>query len=329
MKALARLLLVLLVLAVPAFLAWRGFEAREHQDEKSHAEEHEAEAGVVKLDAEAREHAGIEFATLAAATLKPEVTAFGRVLDPAPLATLDDELAAAEAALEGSSAAKVRAQSLFQGGENVARKTVETAESQLRADEIKLTALRRRLALEWGASFAAVDSKARHDFVEQLIAGRAALVRVDLPAGDYLADIPKAARFAVLGLESQPLAVREIIPTSSADPKTQAQSFLLRIEAPAFPLRPGMAVTAWLEIGGEAQVGVSFPRAAVVRFDGRTWFYAPADENEFKRRSVSLGALLADGYFVAGLKPGEKIVVHGAQSLLSHEAKAVGGAEEE
>ena len=47
--------------------------------------------------------------------------------------------------------------------------------------------------------------------VEQLIAGRAALIRADLPAGEYLADTPKSARLAVLGVESQPLAAREIV----------------------------------------------------------------------------------------------------------------------
>ena len=328
MKALLRLILVLLVLAIPAFLVWRGFHAREHAAEEAHPEEHGSEPGLVKLDAEAREHAGIALAELAAATLTSEAAAFGRVLDPAPLAALDDELAAAEAALETSRAVNVRAQNLFQGGENVARKTVETAESQLRTDEIKLSALRRRLALEWGASFAAFEAKARRAFVEQLIAGSAALIRADLPAGEYLADTPKSARLSVLGAEAQALAAREIVPAASADPKTQAQGFLLRVDAPAFPLRPGMAVTAWLALGGEPQAGVTLPREAIVRFDGRTWFYEPEEGDEFKRHPVALGAPLAGGYFVTALKPGEKIVIRGAQALLSHEAKALGGTEE-
>ena len=329
MKAILRLILAALVLAVPAYLVWRGFEAREDHEEAATAEEEKSEPGLVKLEPEARELAGIEIAELAATTLQQEVTAFGRVLDPAPLAALDDELAAADAAVEASHAANARAQSLFQGGENVARKTVETTESQARTDEIKLSGLRRRLALEWGAGFSALDAKARRELVERLIAGRSALLRVEVPAGENLADPPKSARFAVLGAEAQALTTRDIFPAASIDPKTQAQSFLVRIDGPALSLRAGVAVTAWLAVDGEPASGVTLPRAAIVRFDGRTWFYEPEAEGEFKRHAVTLGAPLADGYFVAELKPGEKVVVRGAQSLLSHEAKALGGADEE
>lgn len=333
MKAFARLFLLAAFVAAPAWLVWRGAAVREHEHgSEEHAEAPEAEPGVVKLDAEAREHAGLEIAPLAAATLGSEASAWGRVLDPAPLAALDDELAAAEAAIEVSRAASTRAQSLFQGGENVARKTVESTESQLRADEIKRSGLRRRIALEWGASLAALDAKARHDLVEQLVAGAAALVRVELPAGERLAAVPKSARLAVL--DGEPVAAQEIFAAATADPKTQSQAFIVRAAAPS--LRPGMAVTAWLDAGGEARTGALVPREAVVRFDGRTWIYVPAKSGagpakggEFERRAIALGAPLEAGYFAAELRAGEKIVVRGAQSLLSHEARALGGAEEE
>ncbi len=329
MKALLRIIFLLMVLAAPAFLVWHGFSERQPHEEEKPVEEHEAEPGVVKLTAKFRERAGLELAELAPATLKPEVVAFSRVLDPAPLAALDDEISAAEAATAASRAASSRAQTLFQSGENVARKQVELADSQLRSEEIKLTAVRRRLAMEWGEAVAGLEATERHELIARLIDGRAALVRADLAAGVHLAERPKTARVALLGLESSPPVAREITPLTRIDPKTLAQSFLLLVDAGASPLRGGMAATTWLESTGEAKAGVVLPREAVVRFDGRTWFYAPAEADEFRRVPITLDAPLADGYFVTAAKPGEKVVVRGAQLLLSQEAKAIGAADEE
>ena len=38
------------------------------------------------------------------------------------------------------------------------------------------------------------------------------------------------------------------MPATTADPKTQAQGFVLRVDKPPFTLRPGMALTAWMEL---------------------------------------------------------------------------------
>lgn len=329
MKAFLRMVFLLAVLAAPALVVWHGFAEREHHEEEKTAEEHEAEPGVVKLTAEARERIGLELAELATGTLKPEVVAFAQVLDPAPLAALDDEISAAEAASEASRAASSRAQTLFQSGENVARKQVELADSQLRSDEIKLSALRRRLVLEWGEAVGGMDVKARHELITRLIAGRTAMIRADLAAGGHLVETPKAGRVAFLGFDGQPLAARDIVSAASVDPKTQAQSFLLLVDAGASSLRGGMAATAWLEGAGETQNGAIVPREAVVRFDGRTWIYTPTGDDEFKRTPVILGTPLPEGYFVTDAKAGSKVVVRGAPLLLSQEAKSMGAGDEE
>jgi hypothetical protein len=326
MKALIRSAIVVLLLGSAAGLVWHGWEARAHPDDEkakpAAEEEHEHEPLTVALDKEALEHADLQVASLAAATLKPESIAYGRVMDPSALASLDDELAAAEAALEASRAANSRAQSLFQSGENVARKTVETAESQFRADEIKASSLRRRLALEWSATFASMDPAARRALVDKIVRGEAALVRADLPAGDHLTDVPAGASVTVLGLEDQPIHTASVTPATSADPKTQAQTFLLTIETPPFPLRPGMAATVRLERKGETASGLLLPRSAVVRFDGRTWAYVQSKPDTFTRREVELGAPMEGGYFIAEevIKDDDKVVTSGAQTLLSKEA---------
>lgn len=81
--------------------------------------------------------------------------------------------------------------------------------------------------------------------------------------------------------------------------------------------RLNLATTAW-----SAQNGVVIPRGAVVRFNGKPWIYFQTGDQTFARREISLEQPLADGWFAAqGMKPGERVVVSGAQMLLSEEQK--------
>jgi hypothetical protein len=139
----------------------------------------------------------------------------------------------------------------------------------------------------------------------------------------------------VLGREQQPVETQSISPAADVDPKTQAQGYLLRVDHPRFPLRPGMALTAWLELAEDARSGFAIPRSAVLRHDGRTWVYVQEDEEKFLRKPVTLDSPLEEdkGWFVAaeggGVKAEDQLVTAGAQTLLSEELKAQGGAEPE
>src|SRR5205085_8690945 len=138
-------------------------------------------------------------------------------------------------------------------------------EAQFRADEIKAEGLRRRALLEWGGTFSALDATNRRAFVEQLVAGESALVRVDVMPGDALAEQPTGARLSVLGREDRTIETGTIAPAADADPKTQAQGFILRVDKPPFALRPGMALTAWLELPQKSREGFAVSRSAVPR----------------------------------------------------------------
>ena len=264
--------------------------------------------------------------------LKPQRIAFGRVLDPTPLVTLDGELAAAEAALAASRAEFDRTQTLLKSGENLSRKVAETAEAQFRADEIKADGLRRSALLEWGTAIATLDAAHRREFVDRIVRGDTALIRVDILPGDALAEQPKSALVQVLGREDQPFKVADITPAADVDPKTQAQGFILRVDKAPFALRPGMALTSWLELPEKPRAGFAIPRSAVLRHDGRAWVYVQEEEEKFVRKPVTLDAPLDGdkGWFVAeggGIKADDVLVVTGAQSLLSEELKAQGGGE--
>jgi hypothetical protein len=55
------------------------------------------------------------------------------------------------------------------------------------------------------------------------------------------------------------------------DPKFQAEAWLLRLDHAPPWLRPGTAVTAYLEMAGEPTEGVAIPSAAVVYLMGSAW----------------------------------------------------------
>jgi hypothetical protein len=294
-------------------------------------EEEKPEEFVVKLEKEKWQALEIDKAEPEKTELRPQRLAFGRVLDPTPLVTLDGELAAAEAALAASRAEHERTQKLLAAGENTSRKAAETAEAQFRADEIKADSLRRSALLGWGSAFAVLDAAQRREFVERLVRGDSALIRVDILPGDALVEQPRSARVLVLGREEQPIGTQNITPAADVDARTQAQGFILRVDQPPFALRPGMALTAWLELPEKPRVGFAVPRSAILRHDGRTWVYFQEEEEKFVRKSVTLDTPLPGdkGWFVAeggGIKADDLLVVTGAQSLLSEELKAQGGA---
>jgi len=62
------------------------------------------------------------------------------------------------------------------------------------------------------------------------------------------------------------------------------------------------------------------PADAVVRTEGRDWIYVQTADDAFTRREIVTDHPVAGGWFVDGaLASGEKVVLAGAQQLLSTE----------
>jgi hypothetical protein len=344
MKKLAHLIFIALALGALSWALWRGFHHPHHESDEAaviepgasaEKEPEEHEDFVVTMEKEKWKALEFEMAEPEKATLVPRRKAFGRVVDPTPLVVLEGDLTTAESALAASRADFERTQKLLAVGENTSRKLAEAAEAQFHADESKAAGLRRSTQLQWGAMISDLDAVHRRNLVESLVQGAAALIRVDLLPGDALATAPRGARLELFGHERQPIETTAIFPAVAADPRNQAQGYLVRVNQPPFPVRPGMAVTAWLELAETPRAGFAVPRSAILRHDGRTWIFIQEEEEKFLRKPVVLEAPLEGdkGWFVAaegGLKAEDLLVVVGAQVLLSEELKAAsGGAEEE
>src|SRR5207344_1752118 len=114
--------------------------SEEKKAEEEHAEEphvfHTNGQTVVKLEKDGRQHAGLQTVPLAAAALSPEVKAYGRVLDPAPLAAQVLAIATARVAAEASVREFQRLKLLHEQDQNISTRSLETAETNAKRDQL-------------------------------------------------------------------------------------------------------------------------------------------------------------------------------------------------
>lgn len=305
-----------------------GHEAKPEEKKEEKKEESFVHHGTngetfLKLDKETQTRMGLKIAPLAAATLKPEVKAFGRVLDPTPLSALIIEATSTRTTLEASTKEFERLKTLAQT-QNASARALETAEAAMRRDQIAATSVEPRLLLGWGKAIASQPDLP--GFARALAAQEMALARVDLPLSQSLKDAPTGGRLAALTAPEKLAEAQFLGPAPSADPAMQAQGFLF-LQKPN-PLPPGAALVAWLTVPGDTESGVTVPREALLRHEGEVFVYLQTGDDTFVRKEVELDRLTESGWFVhEDLKASDKVVTVGAQQLLSEELKGQGGGE--
>src|SRR5436190_23980015 len=96
---------------------------------------------------------GLKTVPVEAMQLKPEVKAFGRVIDPSTLAVSMTDIASARAQLEASGKEAARLKLLHDQNQNASTRTLEAAEAILQRDKIALHAAELRLLASWGGEF--------------------------------------------------------------------------------------------------------------------------------------------------------------------------------
>lgn len=273
----------------------------------------------VELDAATQKRLGVATAPLTAARYAGTIHGFARVLDPVPLATLDSDLLAAQAAARASAAEAARTKALAAADATISVKTAQAAQAQASADAAKLALLRRRVGLEWGSAFMADGPRAR--LLAELATGRAALVRIDAPAG------AASARSVQLELSGGERPVVTLLGSArTADTRLQSSGLVGVVRGPAaMRLAAGLTAPAVLS-GPVGTSGVLAPRSAVMRAQGTTFIYVRQDPTHFERRVLTGVVPQADGLFAAGgARPGEAVVVYGAAAIFAAENAPKGG----
>lgn len=272
---------------------------------------------VVKLDQETQKLIGLKAEALTAAQLTPEIKAYGRVLDPAPLAALITELATAQAAYAASSNELARLKALSASG-NASARALQAAEASELHDQLQMQSARDRLVMAWGKWV--VEQPDLPAFVQTLTGLDNALIRLDLSAGQRLPAHALGAR--VVALSGHAAEADVLGRALGVDPQTQGQGIMLQVKTNDTRFLVGESVTGFLKTAGDPFNGVIIPRSAMVQTDGATWIYVQSADEQFTRKQVALDHPVEDGWFITnGVVAGEKVVVTGAQSLLSEELK--------
>ena len=289
---------------------------------------------VITLDAATQKVMGLQVVALAAKELSPEVKAFGRVIDPAPLGDLLMELGRAELTYDNTHR-ELERMKVLRKDNNTSERAFETTEAQYRLDLAAMSAIKFKIQRTWGGKLAELTGpmvvpvgterspdRLPFDIVD---ARNSFLVRVDLPAGETLKEKPGNARLVGLANGAIPVEARFFDFAPTIEPQTQAQGLLFLVTTNSSALVPGMAVTAFVKTDQPPENGVIVPRSAIVRFNGATWIYLQTGDDTFQRVAVTLDRPIADGWFVReGLKPEGKVVTVGAQIILSTEMSAAG-----
>lgn len=289
--------------------------------------------GVVTINRAGQEQGGIVVKSLPAVSRRKEFRAYGRVLDLGDLialvgryATIRGKRDGAQAFLTASEKEYRRLEALNGDGQNISKKRLEQAEAawraaaaEARAEEESLQALESEVRQRWGAvlsKWLLEDSPGYRRLVRQ----HDVLVQVTLPSGERLPSGPGAV--TVETAEGPRVSARLISPAPRTDPRIQGRSFFYAAPAKPAGLAAGMNVTVHVPVGLPVK-GRVVPDSAVVWWRGVAWMYVQEGPGSFVRREVPAGTPLSDGRFVeTGFPEGVRVVVRGAQLVLSEEFRA-------
>jgi hypothetical protein len=283
---------------------------------------------VLTLDSPTQNRLGLEVTSFTATVTRAQATFPAVVLSVQDLTTSRNTYIAAQtqvqkAHVEAEVARKeyTRLKTLFEENQNISEKSLQFAEATLRANEADVRAGEQQLTLqesvtrqEWGsvaAKWAVQGSPELQRILDQI----EVLVQMTMPSG-ITYGAPRTISLEVPGGTRK--AANFVSTFPRVDPRIQGRSFLYLAHAQP-GLTPGVNLVAHLSVGNPMK-GLIVPTSAVVWSEGKAWVYQKTAADRFTRRAVPTDISMEKGFFVTeGLSPGDKLVVQGAQALLSEE----------
>ena len=278
--------------------------------------------------------------------IEPRLTPAEQIDLTHQLGTARAELAAASSAATAAKAAYERTRVLNADNKNVSDRAVEEAAARLAAEDAHVQTVTDTVALLDASLHASSPAVQRAltiertgEVVEVLAQPGEAVepgapllrladfdrlfARVDLPVGVHVSPGSTPARIVAVGYEDTPVVADLISVSASLEPASQGQSVVFRLRSSLAGLRPGVAATARIPTGGPPRTGVAVPASAIVRVEGQTYVFVQTAPNEFVRKAVPLDQATDTGYLAtSNVTPGDRLVVQGAQMLLSEEFKS-------
>lgn len=266
-------------------------------------------AGEFQLSDEAVRQAGIEVSSVASIPVPPRIAAFATVLDPAPLVQLAADIEVLAATAAASQAEAVRSERLLAEDASVSRRSSEAATAAAHIDAARLSAARRRIALEWGSGLAALPGGERDRLLRAVIAGKAALLRLSF------AGSPPDRISASLDAGGADAALRLLGPMASRDPGIAGSSLLAIVTQPGLQMdfQPGQLLAA--TVSGAARPGQWLPRDALLIDAQGRYVYVETGRDRYRRQAVQVLEERHDGVLVTGPAADARIVVRQAIRL--------------
>jgi hypothetical protein len=279
----------------------------------------------LSIDAASQARSNIRTAVLAEAPAADGPAVYGAVVDLQPLfefasryAAAVDEQHAAQAERMQREAERKRVQALYEDQQNASRKAFEAARTDEAASRTRLAAAQNAAALagaalrqQFGPTIAAWAMAPGSADMAVLRSRQAVLVRVVTPAA------PETLMLS--GEAPGPLQARRVSASPQTDPAIQGQAWFYRVPA---PLPVGSRLAGRMDNG--ARAGLRIPPEAIVWYGGQPWAWVRSSATLFERRAVEPGVPVDGGFVVRqGFRPGEAIVIEGAQLLLSQESRAL------
>ncbi|MGC9193891.1 MAG: efflux RND transporter periplasmic adaptor subunit [Syntrophobacteraceae bacterium] len=282
----------------------------------------------VVLDASAQKRAGIATAPLIHVFRANHIRAYGTVISTAGLSSLESSYAVAAAKVENakttlhvSQREYARLKNLYERNQSSSLKELQLAQSKWNQDKVNLraaktqqTALACAALQQWG--------KVISDWVftgaaaySKLSDRQDALVLVTLPAGEKIAAMPGEITIKPAGLGR--FKARFVSASPRTDPQIQGFSYFYIVSNRSGQVRTGMNVSAFLPEGPPTG-GFLIVSSAVVWQDAVPFVFVQTGARRFEARPIGANIPVAGGYLVGkGFSLGDRIVVEGAQTLLS------------
>jgi hypothetical protein len=345
MKLSGRDIVIALMAIVIAALSWALIyiereELRIHGEEFGEEIEIDTSASVedgravVRVSAESQAASGIRVAPIRAAQSETSVQVYGSVVDVNPLLDLRGQFLAAagetramRASVEAARVEYQRAQTLYQDDRNISEQAMRSVESRYRVAQARLVSaeaaesvLGDSLRSLWGPVVGAWAMQSDSAALQTLLKRQSRLVRLVFPH-----ELPRSSALpriliAPVSISGQQVEARFISESDQGSMVLPGKTYFYIVDGS--DLRVGTRVVATVTTGGEKRDGTIVPNEAVVWHAGKAWVYVMQDPETFARYEISIANELYDGWFQSGLlAAGDKVVVSGAQLLLSEELK--------
>ena len=281
-------------------------------------------------------------------TIVPQLAGADQLTLADRLSTIQADVLTDSASLAASTAEYQRLKTLNAEDKNASDRAVQEAEVRMQRDQARLEAARKSATLLQSA----LHGTGKISFVIPLIAedgGQISevlaqpgeiveagqpvfkisrftilIARLNVPLSQPAALPIKGAVISVAGNEHDTIPATFVAEAPTVQPEYQSEALLFRVMSRTGTLRPGQAVEGWIQTrDGTPHSGVLIPAAAVVRYQGRSWVYVQVTDTDFARKPIALSEPGSCGWFATtGFRPDDRIVVVGAQTLLSEEMKS-------